>query len=227
MTQRALAAEAIGTFTLVFGGCGTAMFAGPTAGLVAVAFAFGLTVLTMAYSVGHISGGHFNPAVTLGLVASGRFPAANALSYIIAQVVGAILAAAVLWAIASGVPMGGNPKKFQDLAAVSNFFGAGGAAIGQAFLVEFVMTALFLFVIISSTSRRAPAGFAPIAIGLALTLFHLLSIPLTNTSLNPARALAPALFAGGKPMADVWLFLIAPTLGGVAGGIVSRWLQSE
>lgn len=227
MTQRALAAEFIGTFTLVFGGCGTAMFAGPTAGIVAVSSAFGLSVLTMAYSVGHISGGHFNPAVTLGLVASARFPAASALSYIIAQVLGAIAAAAVLWAIATGVPMGGAAKKFQDLAAVSNFYGAPGAAIGQAFLVEFVMTALFLLVIISSTSRRAPAGFAPIAIGLALTLFHLMSIPLTNTSLNPARSLAPALFAGGKPMADVWLFLIAPTCGGIAGGIAARWLQSE
>ncbi len=227
MTQRALAAEFIGTFTLVFGGCGTAMFAGPTAGLIAVSLAFGLTVLTMAYSVGHISGGHFNPAVTLGLVASGRFPAASALSYIIAQVAGAIVAAAALYAIASGVSMGGTPKRFQDLAAVSNFYGGTGASLGAAFLVEFLMTALFLVVIISSTSRRAPAGFAPIAIGLALTLFHLMSIPLTNTSLNPARSLAPALFASGKPLADVWLFLIAPTLGGVAGGFVSRWLQSE
>lgn len=227
MSQRALAAEFIGTFTLVLGGCGAAMFAGPTAGLIAVSLAFGLTVLTMAYSVGHISGGHFNPAVTLGLVASGRFEASNALSYIVAQVLGAIAAAAVLWLVASGLPMGGNPKKFQDLAAVSNFYGAGGLAIGPAFIVEFVMTALFLFVIISSTSRKAPAGFAPIAIGLALTLFHLMSIPLTNTSLNPARSLAPALFAGGKPLQDVWLFLIAPTLGGIAGGYLARWIQSE
>ncbi len=224
MNQRALAAEFIGTFTLVFGGCGTAMFAGPSAGIVAVSLAFGLTVLTMAYSVGHISGGHFNPAVTLGLVASGRFQASSALSYIAAQVFGGIAAAAVLFVLAGGLPSG---TKINSLAAVSNFYGGPGLSMGAALLAEFVMTALFLFVIISATSKRAPAGFAPIAIGLALTLFHLVSIPLTNTSLNPARSLAPAIIAGGKPLADVWLFLIAPTFGAIAGGLVARWMQSE
>lgn len=224
MNQRALAAEFIGTFTLVFGGCGAAMFAGPSAGIVAVALAFGLTVLTMAYSVGHLSGGHFNPAVTLGLVTSGRFQASSALSYIIAQVLGGITAAVILYVLAGGLPSG---TKINSLAAVSNFYGGPGLSMGAAFIAEFVMTALFLFVIISATSKRAPAGFAPIAIGLALTLFHLVSIPLTNTSLNPARSLAPALLAGGKPLADVWLFLIAPTFGAVAGGLIARWMQSE
>ena len=189
-----------------------------------MSLAFGLTVLTMAYSVGHLSGGHFNPAVTLGLVASGRFQASSALSYIVAQVLGGIAAAAVLFVLAGGLP---SSAKINSLAAVSNFYGGPGLSMSAAFAAEFVMTALFLFVIISATSKRAPAGFAPIAIGLALTLFHLVSIPLTNTSLNPARSLAPAIFAGGKPLADVWLFLIAPTFGAIAGGLIARWMQGE
>ncbi len=228
--QRALAAEFLGTFALVLGGCGTAMFTGAasTGGIVAVSIAFGLSVLMMAYAVGHISGGHFNPAVTLGLVAGGRFSAGNAVSYIIAQVLGALAAAAVLASIYVGAGIGAGAPKLNSMTAISNgFAGPGGFSLGSAFLIEFVLTALFLIVIMGATSKRAPAGFAPIAIGLALTLIHLVSIPVTNTSVNPARSLAPAIFAGGKPLADLWLFVVAPIFGGVAGGIISKWLQDE
>jgi aquaporin Z len=227
MDNRSLGAEFLGTFVLVLGGCGAAMFAGPTAGIVAVSLAFGLTVLCMAYAVGHISGGHFNPAVTLGLIAAGRFDAGKALPYIVAQVVGAVAAAAVLSLILSGTPVGAGVTKWNDMAAVSNAYGGKFFGVGAAFIAEFVLTAIFMVVICGSTAKRAPAGFAPIAIGLALTLIHLVSIPLTNTSVNPARSIGPALFAGGNAVAQLWLFIVAPIAGAIVGGIVSRWLQNE
>ncbi len=231
MNQRALVAEFIGTFALVLVGCGTAMFSGPmaTGGIVAVAFAFGLTIVAMAFALGHISGGHFNPAVTIGLVAGGRFSAADAPSYIAAQVVGAVAAAAVLALILAGAPVGGpTAVKWNDMAAVSNHFGGPREfSMLAAFIIEFAMAALFLVIIMGSTSKRAPAGFAPIAIGLAVVLFHLLSIPVTNTSLNPARSTAPALFAGGKAISDLWLFWLAPILGAAVGGTIARWTQAE
>jgi aquaporin Z len=230
MNQRALAAEFIGTFALVFVGCGTAMFSGPmaTGGIVAVSFAFGLTIVTMAFALGHISGGHFNPAVTAGLVAGGRFSSTEAPYYIAAQVLGGLAAAAVLSSILGGAPVGAGATKWNDMQAVSNHFGgAKEFSMAAAFIIEFVMAALFLIVIMGSTSKRAPAGFAPIAIGLAVVLFHLLSIPVTNTSLNPARSTAPALFAGGAAVSQLWLFWVAPILGALVGGWIARWAQNE
>jgi aquaporin Z len=215
----ALLAELFGTFWLVLGGCGAAVLAAgvPTVGIAyaGVSLAFGLTVLTMAYAVGHVSGGHFNPAVTIGLMAGGRFPAAKVLPYIVAQVVGAILATAALYLIASGKA---------DYAGVlaSNGFAAhspGGYSLQAAFIIEVLMTAAFLFIIMGATDGRAPAGFAPIAIGLALTLIHLISIPVTNTSVNPARSTGPALLEGGIALQQLWLFWIAPIIGGVAGAL--------
>ena len=226
--SKKVAAELIGTFWLVLGGCGSAVLAAKFPevgiGLVGVAFAFGLTVLTMAYAVGHISGGHFNPAVTVGLFAGGRTPAGELLLYIVAQVVGAILAGAVLYLIASG-------KTGFDIAGglASDGYGAhspGGYSLLSGFVCEFVLTAGFLFVIMGATDSRAPAGFAPIAIGLALTLIHLISIPVTNTSVNPARSTGPAVFVGGWALAQLWLFWLAPILGGIAGGLGYRWLMS-
>ncbi len=218
----------IGTFWLVLGGCGSAVLAAkfPEVGIgfVGVALAFGLTVLTMAYAVGHISGGHFNPAVTIGLFAGGRTPAGELLPYIVAQVAGAILAGAVLYLIASG-------KAGFDIASGlgSDGYGAhspGGYSLLSGFVCELVLTAGFLFVIMGATDSRAPAGFAPIAIGLALTLIHLISIPVTNTSVNPARSTGPAVFVGGWALAQLWLFWLAPILGGIAGGLGYRWLMS-
>ena len=225
MNMRALGAEFIGTFTLVTAVCGAALFSAPSAGLVAVAFAVGLSVLAMAYAVGHVSGGHFNPAVTLGLVAGGRFDMGNAVGYIIAQVLGGILAALIFSSILSGAPAGG---KWNDFLAISNTYGGPkGFAMGAAFLIEVVVTALFLMVIMGATSKKAPAGFAPIAIGLALVLFHLVSIPVSNASLNPARSTATAVIAGGTALSQLWVYWLAPIIGGVIGGIVSRWLQEE
>ncbi len=219
------AAEFLGTFWLVLGGCGSAVIAAAFPhvgiGLLGVALAFGLTVVTMAYAVGHVSGGHFNPAVTLGLVAAGRTPAADAPGYIVAQVVGAIAAAAVLAAIAAGKP--GFDLVASGFAA--NGYGEhspGGYALGAALLSEFVMTFFFLLVILGATHRRAPAGFGPLAIGLALTLIHLVSIPVTNTSVNPARSTGPALFVGGWALEQLWLFWVAPIAGAVVAGIVHR-----
>ncbi len=227
MSQR-LGAEFFGTFWLTFGGCGSAVLAAafPQFGIAfaGVALAFGLTVLTMAFTVGHISGGHFNPAVTLGLWAGGRFSAADIVPYIIAQVIGAIAAAAVLYLIASGKPdfaMGG---------FASNGFGAlspGKYSLQSCLVMEVVATFFFLIIILGSTSKRAPAGFAPIAIGLALTLIHLISIPVTNTSVNPARSIGPALFAGGEYISQLWLFIVAPAAGALLAGGVSRWLQDD
>lgn len=227
---RKLAAECFGTFWLVFGGCGSAVLAAayPELGIgfVGVALAFGLTVLTMAYAVGHISGGHFNPAVTLGLWAGGRIPAKDIVGYIIAQLVGGILAAAVLYLIASG-------KAGFD--ATASGFAANGYAehspdnysLFSAMIIEVVLTCGFLIVIHGATDKSAPAGFAPLAIGLALTLIHLISIPVTNTSVNPARSTAVAIFQGGWALQQLWLFWLAPIAGGILGGILYRTLLEK
>ena len=228
MTQtNKLLAEAFGTFWLVLGGCGAAVLAagvpGVGIGYLGVSLAFGLTVLTMAYAVGHISGGHFNPAVTLGLWAGGRFAARDVAWYWLAQITGAIGAAFLLYLIASGKPgwsLGGS-------GLASNGFDAhspGGYSMMAGFVCEVVMTAFFLIVIMGATDRLAPAGAAPIAIGLALTLIHLISIPVTNTSVNPARSLGPALVEGGIALHQVWFFWVAPLLGGVLGAIAYRRL---
>jgi aquaporin Z len=227
MTRRATA-EFFGTFWLVFGGCGAALFAAgfPNLGIgfLGVAFAFGLTVLTMAYAVGHVSGGHFNPAVTIGLWAGGRFSASDVLPYIIAQVVGAILAAFILYLIASGKPgwMVGSfaANGYGDLSP-------GKYGLGACFLAEVVATFFFLFVIIGSTSKGAAVGFAGIPIGLCLTLIHLITIPVTNTSVNPARSTGPALFAGGAHIAQLWLFWVAPIIGAALAGFFTRWLYEH
>jgi aquaporin Z len=221
-----LAAELIGTFWLVLGGCGSAVLAATFPevgiGLTGVSLAFGLTVLTAAYALGPISGGHFNPAVSFGLWAGGRFPAAHLLPYVFAQVVGAVLAAGVLYVIASG-------KAGFDLSAgfAANGFGEhspGKYGLGAAAVTEVVMTFMFLIVILGATHKRAPVGFAGIAIGLSLTLIHLVSIPVTNTSVNPARSTGPALFVGGWALQQLWLFWIAPIAGAIAAGWVSRTL---
>ena len=224
-TSHRLAAECFGTFWLTFGGCGSAVIAAgyPSLGIgfLGVAFAFGLTVLTMAYAVGHISGGHFNPAVTVGLWTSGRFKTAEVVPYIVVQVIGAIAAAAVLFLIASGKP-GWVPGGF-----ASNGYGTlspGQYDLGSCFVAEVVLTFFFLIIITGSTSKGAAVGFAGIPIGLALTLIHLVSIPITNTSVNPARSTGPALFAGGAYISQLWLFWLAPLIGGAAAGLVARWL---
>jgi aquaporin Z len=224
--SKKLSAEFIGTFWLVFAGCGSAVLAAGVPelgiGFVGVSLAFGLSVLTMAYAVGHISGGHFNPAVTLGLWAGGRFNTSEIIPYWIAQVLGAIVAAGVLYLIASG-------KVGFELSAgfASNGYGEHspeGYSLGSALVAEVVLTCFFLIVIMGATDGRAPAGFAPIAIGLALTLIHLISIPVTNTSVNPARSTGPALFVGGWALAQLWLFWIAPLVGGAIGGFIYRSL---
>jgi len=222
--MKKIGAEFIGTFWLVFGGCGSAVLAAgfPELGIgfVGVSLAFGLTVLTMAYAVGHISGGHFNPAVSIGLWAAGRFPATGLLPYIAAQVLGGLAAGGVLYLIASG-------KAGFDVTAgfASNGFGdhsPGGYSLQAALVAEVVLTALFLVVILGATDRRAPAGFAPIAIGLCLTLIHLISIPVTNTSVNPARSTAVALYVGDWAVEQLWLFWVAPIVGAVLGAAIYR-----
>jgi aquaporin Z len=217
-------AEFFGTFWLVFGGCGSAVLAAafPQLGIgfVGVAFAFGLTVLTMAYAIGHVSGCHLNPAVSIGLVVGKRFPASELLHYIIAQVVGAIAASGVLYLIASGKPDFTLAGGF-----ASNGYGLhspGGYSLVACFVAEVVLTCFFLLIILGSTDERAPKGFAPIAIGLGLTLIHLISIPVTNTSVNPARSTGPALFVGGWAIGQLWLFWIAPILGAILGGLISN-----
>jgi len=223
--MKALGAEFIGTFWLVFGGCGSAILAAafPELGIgfSGVSLAFGLTVLTMAYAVGGISGGHFNPAVSLGLALADRFAWKSLVPYWLAQVAGAIVAAAALFAIASGKP-GFEPGGF-----ASNGFGAlspGGYSLIAALLVEMILTAGFLIVILGSTSRLAPAGFAPVAIGLALTLIHLVSIPVTNTSVNPARSTGAALFAETGALTQLWLFWVAPLAGAAIGALIWRFM---
>jgi aquaporin Z len=226
--SRRLGAEFFGTFWLVFGGCGTAVIAAGFpdlgVGFLGVALAFGLTVLTMAYAVGHISGGHFNCAVTVGLWVGGRFKGRDVIPYIAVQVIGAIAAAAVLYFIASG-KAGWTPGGF-----ASNGYGAlspGKYDLAACFVAEVVGTFFFLFVILGSTSKGAAVGFAGIPIGLSLTLIHLVLIPITNTSVNPARSTGPALFAGGEYISQLWLFWLAPILGAVIAGLVARWQHSE
>lgn len=226
--SRKLAAEFLGTFWLTFGGCGSAVLAAafPQLGIgfTGVALAFGLTVLTMAYAVGHISGGHFNPAVTLGLWSAGRFQASEIGPYVAAQVAGAVAAAFVLLLVASGKP------DFAVGGFASNGFGElspGKYGLVSALVIELVLTGFFLLVILGSTSPRAPAGFAPIAIGLGLTLIHLISIPVTNTSVNPARSTGPALIAGGQWIAQLWLFWVAPIAGAVIAGKIHAWLSEN
>jgi aquaporin Z len=223
------AAEFLGTFWLVLGGCGSAVlaaaFPGLGIGFVGVAFAFGLTVLTMAFAIGHISGCHLNPAVSVGLWAGGRFPGSGLLPYIVAQVAGAIAAAGVLYLIASG-------KAGFDLAGgfASNGYGEhspGGYALAACLICEVVMTFMFLMIILGATDKRAPAGFAPIAIGLGLTLIHLISIPVTNTSVNPARSTGPALFVGGWAIGQLWLFWLAPIVGALLAGFAYKWLWDK
>ena len=217
-------AETVGTFWLVFGGCGSAVIAAgfPQVGigLLGVSLAFGLTVLTMAYAIGHISGCHLNPAVSVGLVAGGRFPASELVPYVVAQVIGGALGAAVLYMVASG-------QADFDVAAgfASNGYGdhsPGGYSMASALVAEIVLTMMFLVIIMGATDPRAPAGFAPIAIGLGLTLIHLIGIPVTNLSVNPARSTGPALFVGGWAMAQLWLFWVAPLIGGAIGGILYK-----
>ncbi len=223
---RCAAAEFFGTFWLTFAGCGSAVlaaaFPGLGIGFLGVSLAFGLTVLTMAYAVGHISGGHFNPAVTIGLWAAGRCRTGAVLPYIAAQVAGAVVAAAVLWFIASGkagwVPGGFAANGYGELSP-------GKYSMASGFVAEVVLTFAFLFIIVGTTSKGAAAGFAGIPIGLALTIIHLVSIPVTNTSVNPARSTGPALFAGAEYIGQLWLFWLAPIIGAALGGIVARWLQ--
>lgn len=229
MNLQKYAAEFIGTFWLTFAGCGSAVIAAgfPQVGigLVGVSLAFGLSVITMAYAIGHVSGAHLNPAVTLGLAAGGRFPPGQIIPYVIAQVVGAVVAGGVLYVIASGTAGFDVAKGF-----ASNGYGAhspGGYSLTAALVSEVVMTMMFLFVIMGATHGKAPAGFAPLAIGLALTLIHLVSIPVTNTSVNPARSTGPALFVGGWAIQQLWLFWVAPLIGGVLGGLLYRWLSPD
>ncbi len=226
---RRAAAEFFGTFWLVFGGCGSAVLAAafPNLGIgfAGVALAFGLTVLTMAFAIGHISGCHLNPAVTAGLVAGGRFPAAELLPYVLAQVAGGIAGSSVLYVIASG-------KTGFDLSGgfAANGYGAhspGEYSLLACFVAEVVLTLFFLFIIMGSTDKRAPQGFAPIAIGLALTLIHLIGIPVTNLSVNPARSTGPAVFVRGWALGQLWLFWLAPMVGGVIGGSIYRTVFGE
>ena len=225
-TKKAAVAEFFGTFWLVFGGTGAAVLAASVGangiGWLGVSLAFGLTVVTMAYAVGHISGGHFNPAVTLGLWAGRRFPAGKVVIYIVAQVLGAIAASSVLYVIASGRAGFTLADGF-----AANGYGEhspAGYSLAAAIVIELVLTAAFLLVIHGITDRRAPAGLAPLAIGLALTLIHLISIPVTNTSVNPARSLAPALFVGDWALAQLWVFIVFPIAGGLIGGLIYRYL---
>ena len=228
--SRRLSAEFIGTFWLVFGGCGSAVFAAafPELGIgfAGVALAFGLTVLTMAYAVGHISGGHFNPAVSIGLAVSGRFAVKDVVPYVVVQVLAAIVAAWVIMHIASGRP--DFDIAVNGLAA--NGYGAhspGGYSMEAGFLAEVVLTFGFLIVILGATHKNAAVGFAGIPIGLALTLIHLVSIPITNTSVNPARSTGPALFVGGDAVDQLWLFWVAPIIGAIIAGLVYRWLLKD
>lgn len=229
MNARALIAETLGTAWLVLGGCGSAVLAAgfPEVGigLLGVSFAFGLTVLTMAYAVGPVSGCHLNPAVSVGLVVAGRFPANQLGGYIAAQVVGGLIGAGILYVIASG-----NPAFSAAAGFASNGFGEhspGGFSMVSGLVTEVVLTAVFLVVIVLATSKKAPAGFAPIAIGLCLTLIHLISIPVTNTSVNPARSTGPAVFQAGWALEQLWLFWVAPIGGAILGGLIGKFLDKD
>ncbi|MCP8941037.1 aquaporin Z [Alsobacter sp. SYSU M60028] len=222
-------AEAIGTFWLTLAGCGSAVLAAAFPqvgiGLLGVSLAFGLSVVTMAYAIGHLSGCHLNPAVSVGLAAGGRFPSRDVAPYVVAQVIGATIAAAVLYLIASGAPDFDLAKGF-----AANGYGdhsPGKYGLGSAMLAEIVLTMMFLFVIMGATHGKAPVGFAPLAIGLCLTLIHLVGIPVTNLSVNPARSTGPALIVGGWALGQLWLFWLAPLVGGALGGLLYRWLSEE
>ena len=226
--SKKLGAEFIGTFWLVLGGCGSAVLAAAFPdvgiGLLGVSLAFGLTVLTMAFAIGHISGCHLNPAVSVGLLVGGRFPSSELLPYICAQVLGGIAGGAVLYVIASG------QAGFETAGFASNGFGEhspGGYSLVAALVCEVVMTFMFLIIILGATDERAPAGLAPVAIGLGLTLIHLISIPVTNTSVNPARSTGVALFEGGWAISQLWLFWVAPIIGAALAGIAYKWLGSQ
>ncbi|SUD91440.1 aquaporin Z [Psychrobacter phenylpyruvicus] len=235
--SKKLAAEFLGTMWLVLGGCGSAVFAANFGGdgnplgigFVGVALAFGLTVLTGAYAFGHISGGHFNPAVSIGLMVGKRFPAAELPGYIIAQVLGGVFGAFIIYLVASGQSGFAIDASSAGAFATNGFgeFSPGGYSMMSALIAEIVLTAVFLIIIMGSTHHRAPVGFAPIAIGLGLTLIHLISIPITNTSVNPARSTAVALFVGGESISQLWLFWVAPIIGAVIGGGVYAWLGHE
>ena len=235
--SKKLAAEFLGTMWLVLGGCGSAIFAANFGGdgnplgigFVGVALAFGLTVLTGAYSFGHISGGHFNPAVSIGLMVGKRFPATELPGYIIAQVFGGIFGAFIIYLIASGQSGFAIDASSAGAFATNGFgeFSPGGYSMMSALIAEIVLTAVFLIIIMGSTHHQAPVGFAPIAIGLGLTLIHLISIPITNTSVNPARSTAVALFVGGESISQLWLFWVAPIIGAVIGGGIYAWLGHE
>jgi aquaporin Z len=228
MQSKKLLAEFFGTFWLVFGGCGSAVIAAAFPevgiGLLGVSLAFGLTVLTMAYAVGHISGGHFNPAVSIGLTVAGKFSASELPGYIVAQVLGAIAAAGLLYVVAGGAPgfeLGGFAANGYDEHSPGKY------SMVSAFIMEALMTCFFLIIILGSTSKKAPAGFAPIAIGLGLTLIHLVSIPVTNTSVNPARSTGQAIFVGSWALSQLWLFWLAPIVGAAIGGILHKTLTVE
>ena len=229
MNSRKYAAEMIGTFWLTFGGCGSAVLAAAFPqvgiGLLGVSLAFGLSVVTMAYAIGHVSGCHLNPAVTVGLMAGGRFPASDVVPYIVSQVVGAVIGAGVLYVIASGAAGFDVSKGFASNGYAEH--SPGNYSLLACLVCEVVMTAMFLFVIMGSTHGKAPVGTAPLAIGFALVLIHLVSIPVTNTSVNPARSLGPALFVGGWALQQLWLFWVAPLAGGIIGGVLYRWLSPD
>lgn len=226
-TGKKALAEFIGTFWLVIGGCGTAVLAGDHVGWLGVSLAFGLTVVTMAYAIGHVSGCHLNPAVSFGAVASGRMPAKDLPVYVISQVLGGIVAALVLMIILQG---GNHWDAVKQAGFAANGFGEHspkGFGLGAAFLCEVVMTFIFLFIILGATDSRAPAGFAGLAIGLTLALIHMISIPVTNTSVNPARSTSQALFVGGWALSQLWVFWIAPIIGGVLGGLVYKAIYKK
>ena len=221
MNSKALGAEFVGTFLLVAAVLGAALFSFGNAGILGVALSIGLTVMATAYAIGHVSGGHYNPAVTLGLVTAGRFEAANAMGYIIAQVLGGAAAAFTFYAIASG------KAGFQAGDFASNTYGGSGYSAFSVFLIEALLTALLLLVIMGVTRKNGPSAMAPLAIGATLAAIHLMAIPVSNASVNPARSLATALVAGGTPLAQVWLFWAAPIVGAVAGGLIGRWLIED
>ena len=227
--QRRLGAELFGTFWLVLGGCGTAVLAAEGVGTLGVALAFGLTVLTMSYAVGHISGGHFNPAVTVGLVVSGRHARKDLVPYVVSQLVGAFLAAGVLFVVANGLDTFSIDSSAPGAFAANGYgdLSPNGYTLASAFVIEVVLTAFFLLVILGATAKKAAAGLGGVAIGLALTLIHLISIPVTNTSVNPARSTSQAVFAGGDYVPQLWLFWLAPILGGAIGAVIWKLLLAD
>jgi aquaporin Z len=218
MRIKALVAEFIGTFMLVASVLGAALFSFPNAGIIGVALSIGFAVMAMIFAIGYISGGHFNPAVTVGLVAGKRFPASDAPGYIVAQCLGAIAASVVFYIVASGTP------DFTVGNFASNMYGGDFYPLASVFIIEVLLTGIFIFIIMGVTSSRAPAGFAAIAIGLSLSFIHLMAIPIDNASVNPARSLGPALIAMGEPLAQLWVFWVAPLIGAALGGIIGHWL---